>query len=121
MENLADLERKYEELGKEIERLKEQQNGGRVKGERYYYLYSDGDADNTIDTFDKTDSRRFELGNYFKTEEEAKKVVEKIQIYTELKRLAERLNNGQKINWDNSNQLKYPIKYNHNSNTIDSS
>lgn len=53
----------------------------------------------------------YDLGNYFQTKEEAKKTFEKIKIYTQLKDLALRLNNGEEIDWENGNQIKYFIYY----------
>ena len=114
MKNLEELERKYKELGKEIERLKEEQNIGRLKkGKQYYTCYGDGSVESVMDNYSNSDDRRYTLGNYFKTKEEAREVVEKIKIYTELKRLAERLNNGEKIDWKNISQMKYSIEYQH--------
>ena len=112
MENLQELERKYEELGKEIERLKKQQNNGRVEEyEDYYYINDDGDVYDDEENYMNTDDNRYKLGNYFKTEEEAEKTIEKIQIYMELKRLAKRLNNGREIDWGNRGQSKYYIYF----------
>ena len=59
----------------------------------------------------EVDTCRYEIGNYFKTEEEAKKAVEKMKIYTQLKDLALRLNKGEKIDWENDDQAKYYIYY----------
>ena len=70
------------------------------------------------ETFTQYDTARFNMGNYFKTEKEAEKVAEKIKIYVELKRLAERLNNGREINWNDNNQSKYYIEYYPSSQTI---
>lgn len=53
---------------------------------------------------------KISIGNCFRTQEEAEKH-KRILINTQkLKDLAERLNNGQDIDWGNSCQLKYFIK-----------
>ena len=76
----------------------------------------------TMETSDELDRASYKIGNYFRTEEEAKRAVEKIKIYTQLKDLALRLNKGKKIDWDNSAQTKWHIYYNHEDGltTIDS-
>lgn len=64
------------------------------------------------------DTARYGLGNYFKTEEEAKNVFEKIKIYTQLKELALRLNNGKEINWNDSTQNKWDIVLDNSENIL---
>ena len=63
---------------------------------------------------DDQDDGSYEIGNYFRTKEEAEKVVEKIKIYTQLKDLALRLNQGRKVDWNSSVQAKWHIYYDHN-------
>lgn len=48
------------------------------------------------------------IGNCFKTKAEAEAVLEKIKIYTQLKRLAEEINT-EPIDWGNGKQRKYCI------------
>lgn len=42
----------------------------------YYFVYSNGFVDETMECYDNIDNQRYHLGNYFKTEEEAQKVVD---------------------------------------------
>lgn len=123
MNKLKELEKKIEELSKELEELRceldkeklsntQMNNRWRANdGEKYYFIYSDGTIDWSIDTNDEISVKHYDLGNYFQTKEEAEKVVEKIKIYTQLKDLALRLNNGEEIDWENDNQLKHFICY----------
>lgn len=105
----AELEKKIEELEKQKSEVRWRAKGGG----KYYYccgheeICADRDGRYIIDT------GRYNLGNYFETEEEAKKAVEKIKIYTQLKDLALRLNKGRKIDWTNNGQAKYYIYYDH--------
>lgn len=114
MEILEELKKKYEELGKEIERLENQSDVNWRAGlnELFFYINENTNIgwsfDNNISTFA---ANCYKIGNYFKTEEQAEKILEKIKIYVKLKRLAEKLNNGQKIDWDNSKQEKYYIYF----------
>lgn len=117
---MNELKKKIEELSKELEDLKskldkEKSNNcerHRVNsGERYYYYGSTGMISDYYENNDEYDIKRYAMGNYFQTEEEAMSTVRKILIYTQLKDLALRLNNGEKIDWENYNQLKYFIYY----------
>lgn len=111
MDKLQELKKKYKELGEEIERL---ENQGKVwmpkVNERYWCIIPSGYVD--FDTWANNclDIDRYQIGNCFKTKEEAEKVVEKMEIYTQLKRLAEEINT-EPIDWGNSNQTKYKIIY----------
>lgn len=114
MEILEELKKKYEELGKEIERLENQSdvNWRAALNENFFYIDENTDIgwsfDNNISTFA---DNCYKTGNYFKTEEQAEKMLEKIKIYVKLKRLAEKLNDGQEIDWNNSKQEKYYIYF----------
>lgn len=108
MNEIKKLKEKQEELKKEIEKL-----GTRIKeleeqekkckrwraqeGKDYWYIDSDCEIYKEFDRNDDYDNARYIIGNYYKTEEEAKKVVEKIKIYTRLKDLALRIKKGKRI------------------------
>lgn len=111
MNKLEELEKKYKELGEEIERLKTQ-SGERCRanfGCEYFYIDDGGDIQADDDHDWGCDEIKFDMGNYFKTEEEAKKVLDKILIYNKLRDLALRLNKGEAIDWKNYNINKYYI------------
>lgn len=112
LQELEETKNKCAELEKKIEELEKQKSEVRWRakgGGKYYYccgheeICADRDGRYIIDT------GRYNLGNYFKTEEEAEKAIEKIKIYTQLKDLAMRLNKGREIDWTNANQEKYYI------------
>ena len=123
-----ELERDLEELGTQINELEEKKITKSDKRwranpeERYWYIGRSGAVCYLVEMNDHLDKSLYEIGNYFRTEEEAKRAVEKIKIYTQLKDLALRLNKGKKIDWDNSAQTKWHIYYNHEDGltTIDS-
>ena len=126
MNEIEKLKEKQEELKKEIEKL-----GTQIKGleeqekkckrwrasrnGKYWHITPSASAivNYTIEINDDQDNRSYETGNYFRTEEEAEKVVEKIKIYTQLKDLALRLNEGREVDWKNEKQNKYYIYFNH--------
>ena len=113
MENLEELKKKYEELGKEIERLENQSEvNWRAKlNEMYFYINEYGDIAYEFENDSEFDDNAYKTGNYFKTEEQAEKILDKVNIYVKLKRLAAKLNNGIKIDWNNKKQIKYYITF----------
>lgn len=124
MNEIEKLKEKQEELKRELEKLEIQINelekkeitksGKRWRadvGGKYYCAYSTGIVDWHYDNRDESSTNRYNLGNYFRTKEEAEKAVEKIKIYTRLKDLALRLNNGEKIDWENDDRAKWHICY----------
>ena len=98
-----------EELGKLEEKLKTLKSGvGRQvpkNGDTYYFInfkvYKDRWAN------DSFDQQRFNSYNYFKTEEEGQKEIDRRLIKAKLNEIANRLNGGQVINWDSAIQRKY--------------
>lgn len=60
-----------------------------------------------------------DCGLVYATEEARDKAVFKLKIETKLKNIAERLNNGKKIDWGNHNQKKYYIYYDYYHDYID--
>ena len=120
-QELLETKNKCAEIEKKIEELEKQKNEIRwraKRGETYFYVRSSGDIDWNWDRTGGTSLNHYNLGNYFQTKEEAKNVVEKIKVYTQLKDLAMRLNKCEKINWDNSMQDKYYIGFNPLDNTL---
>ena len=110
MEILEELEKKYKELGEEIERLKNKKNErGRVpKDSEYYYINDCGADSSSAEYYDSVDDFRYFTGNYFFTQDGAKKHLDRIKTYYQLKALAEELN-IKEVDWKNLNQAKYSI------------
>lgn len=116
MNNLEELKKKYAELGAEIERLEKQKENKRwraEKNEEYYYIDTAGEIDESHEANDIIDDFRYKTRNYFKTEQEAQEHLDKINTYWELMDLAEELNNGEEIDWEDDSQVKNFIEYNH--------
>lgn len=115
MNNLEELKRKYEELGKEIERLEKEKKDKRWRAKKieddYYYIDSFGYIYEEIEENEKRDDFRYKTRNYFKTKEQAQEHLENINTYYDLMDLAEELNNGEIIDWNNLEQNKYSIYY----------
>lgn len=75
-----------------------------------YYAISD--VVNIFETRNNSeiDDKRHNIGNCFKTKEEAEFALEKQKVFTELKRFALE-NNECELDWKNYEQTKYTIKY----------
>ena len=78
------------------------------KGEKYWCIYSAGNILDDTNDNTKTDEDRFSIGNYFKTEEEAQQMVEKLKVIKELKDFALE-KNEEEIDWNNVEQDKYTL------------
>ena len=126
MNEIKKLKEKKEELKKEIEKLGTQIKGLEEQKKKckrwraqedkdYWYIDSDCEIYKEFDRNDDYDNARYIIGNYYKTEEEAEKTVEKTKIYTRLKDLALRLNEGREVDWNDSAQDKWYIYYKYNS------
>jgi hypothetical protein len=74
--------------------------------ENYYYITAGGAAYISAEVDTSTDDTRYELGNYFKTEEEAKFEVERIKVIAELKEWATPIS---EIDWEDDKR-KYILE-----------
>lgn len=120
-QELEKTKNKCTEIEKKIEELEKQESKVRWRGkqcEKYWYISSCGTVSYTMEMNDDQDNRSDEIGNYFRTEEEAKKMVEKIKIYMQLKDLALRLNKGRTFRWNDFKQPKYRINRDVESNEL---
>lgn len=81
------------------------------KGERYCFYDSEGAIYEIKYDGDSIDKNRLDLGNCFKTRQEAEHMVEKLKIIKELRDFALE-NNEKEIDWKNPNQVKHIIVYN---------
>ena len=118
-----EMNRSFKSLEEQIEeRLKEilqQENFKNINspnirqkpalGDTYFYINSAGVICKCIWQYDNTDLFRFNIGNCFTTEQEAKDYKENILTKQALKDLALELNQGKKIDWSNCNKNKYYI------------
>ena len=83
------------------------------KDEKYYFITAyEYDVCVMDDMNDEVivDDNRINMGNCFKTEEEAEHMVEKLKVIHELQKFAYENNEGE-IDWKNFNQCKYYLVY----------
>lgn len=80
--------------------------------QKYYYADSDGSVDSDIwCDYSAIDDDRFDIGNCFKTEEEAEKAVEKLKAWKRLKDSGLKFKDWNKINYDRTFCINAEIEH----------
>lgn len=119
--NLSNLsEKEREQLLELIERSNNSAKR-RWRGERhnhYYFISGAGGIGRGREDKVTYDSNRYQLGNYFKTEEEAEFELQKRLVYQELKDYALEHNECE-FDWKNKYQPKWSIFYNNESECLE--
>lgn len=80
------------------------------KGDTYYYIGSVGSIFNYDYREDISDEAHLNIGNCFKTEEDAKHMVEKFKVIREIQKFANE-NNEKEIDWNDAKQYKQFLIY----------
>lgn len=80
-----DTENGYTYCYKSLQRMYAEWKDYEEEPKEYWYIDCYGTVLRTLDNDNEWDARRKEIGNRFKTEEEAEKAVEKLKIYNKLK------------------------------------
>lgn len=88
-------------------------------GKIYYCIVNDKGIIISDWNNDTVDNNRYELGNCFKTREDAKFALERQKVITELKRFSLE-NNECELDWNNLKQKKYSLSFNYFSKHIHS-
>lgn len=110
MEDLSKLAGKINKLKSEIE----EQLSKRFRaefGQEYYVVGLKGDVCGVVEENTEFDQYNYEVGNYFRSKEEAEQKIKNRKIEMQLRDLAFKLNNGVLVDWANCNQTKYAIVY----------
>lgn len=105
-EHLTNMEKMLEEC--EYKRWKPKD------GEKYWYITNTNQLSQIDFTSERSykredDYQRWRTYNCFQTREQAEAEAEKILVRRQLEDIARRLNKGEEIDWDNSEQSKYCI------------
>ena len=124
MDNLEDLKKQISELQSKVTKLenesKKENKRWRAKVyDTYFYVDDFGYVDGCHETNAEADNYRYKIRNYFKSGEEAEEYQEIMNTYYDLMDLAEELNNGEKIDWNDNQQCKYTIYYSFKCDTLD--
>lgn len=98
-----------------FEELPDERKQWRAKeGERYWFMEEDGRVADDHDDKVGTDDRRYRLGNYFKTEEEAQKAADWLKAFAVLRDDTK----GFKPDWRDGSQLRWGVEYNYDTNRL---
>ena len=81
------------------------------KSNKLIYIVGNNDYQICLFSNDFMQNNFIDLGRAFNSKEAKNKAIEKQKIYIQLKNLAERLNNGEKIDWNDTEKDKYSIFY----------
>ena len=121
--NVTALKQQLEAAQKEITKLQQAIEKAEAEakndvwpkdGDMYWIIGSCGEIDYKHFSSNSSDIARIDIGNYYKTKEEARQVVEKMKVMAELKRLADKSwkEAGVEIDWSDENTSKYFVRYN---------
>lgn len=126
MDNLEDLKKQISDLQSKVAKIeneiKEEKKGKRWRARinnPYFYVVDFGEVDGCHEYNEYGDNYRYKTRNYFATYEEAEEYKEVMNTYYDLMDLAEELNNGEKIDWNDNQQCKYTIYYRFKCDTLD--
>lgn len=115
------IQDEIKELKAKLAKLEKQAEQKKIKGrhnpgykQEYFYVSNDGYIIEDINNQFYMDDYRMQIGNCFESREEAEKHKRILVLNQKLKDLAAELNNGQEIDWNNSGQAKYYLKYGEN-------
>ena len=125
MDNLEDLKKQISDLQSKVAKIenesKEEKKGKRWRAkmnDTYFYVNDSGDVDSSHESNFDEDNYSYKTRNYFATYEEAEEYQEIMNTYYDLMDLAEELNSGEKIDWNDNQQCKYTIFYNFEDNFL---
>ena len=85
--------------------------------EGYFVIMTEGNIDDRTNYYIEATKRHSEIGNCFKTTEEAEHMVEKLKVIHELQKFAYE-NNEKEIDWNNFSQTKFYLIYDSEVNNI---
>lgn len=95
----------FEEIPEDYKRWRADEEG------LYWFVGNEGEVYEDLENREHIDNGRYELGNYFRTEAEAEKAVEWLKALTVLRDDTK----GFKPNWNDPEQEKWFVFYDHNS------
>ena len=120
LNDIEEAQRKLDEARKKLDEYNTEYKRWKPKeSEAFWYIDSSGSVNYTrFMSGIGADTEKFENYNCFKTEGEALQEAEKILVRRQLEDIAKRLNKGEKIDWNDVDQNKYFILFNHWQDTI---
>lgn len=106
---IRDLQNALDKAQEELRNLNSYERFVPKENERYWFVDEDGDV--LVDVNDTgIDKKRIDFYNCFRTEEETEQEKEKILVRRQLEDIANRLNKGKKVDFEND-EIKYYVAY----------
>ena len=120
MTTIQELEQNISSIKEELSKLEEKLKTFKLRagrqvpenGDVYYFISANGTIYEVKWANDSYDQQRFSVHNCFKTKEEAQKEIDRRLTKAKLNEIANRLNDGQVIDWDSTIQCKYYLALN---------
>lgn len=109
LDKISELEQQLTALKTEIE--KENKRWRSKDGDTYWLVGSNGETTCSYEYHRDTDNFRYDIHNYFQTEEEAQKYANVLETERQLKKFADEHNDV--IDWTDINQEKWYLYYNY--------
>lgn len=107
----AEFLTKLETLQKEVKMQKKQEEW--KFGEKYFYISQSGRVICEMFTEHRTDIARKNFGNFFPTKERAEQVAEKMRLLLRLERLHDMLCPDYVPDYEDDDEVKYHVYFNH--------
>ena len=83
------------------------------EGDVFYTVYTHGTIGEEGEYSEHADDMKYAMGNYFETKEEAEAHKEKLLAQQEFEDLVMKYNEGWEADWEDNNQAKFFLRYNH--------
>ena len=80
-------------------------------GQKYYFIYPDGDVMSAIWRNNNVDNGIYNQNNVFKTREEAELESKRRDLIAKIQRFRDECNEGKQLDWNKDNQPKFYIGY----------
>ena len=110
-QELAALRKRIDEL--EAQAKTEESDSWPKYGNECWAIDGDGDLFDFVWNLEDNQLHRLEIGNVFRTKEDAEREVERRKVLTELRKLAKASWGGTKIDWTDDTKYKWQIRFAH--------
>ena len=116
MSKIEELEEKVKELMKELETLKQKEQAEKFEypfeeKEEYWSVGVKGGVSNFIWSNHEFDTKKYDQGHIFKTEQEAIRERDKRALLVRFRQFRDKCNGDWKPDWINNQECKYFVRY----------
>lgn len=116
MDELSKKKDEIQELVESLKAVEAEQNGRAKHGGIYWYIDDIGQIVSATECNSLSDNYRYEIGNYYPTEEDAIRAEKQIRLFRLLDRFSRQ--NGWTDEWEDTEVCKYYIYFDYNHKSI---